>query len=147
MKYFTKSIDKYFASWILHDTWHTSHPLDNDRFYRFVIAIDHFSKPIKRPPLEPNDPRLAKYPPEERPYYAKLIVGSDRNPRTYDEKTLKEKILLAVKRNHPKFDEKYAAELVEEYVTKAMIILDALWAKKRIGVPHRDIQKWDLPLK
>ena len=147
MKYFTPAIDKYFASWILPDTWHTGHPLDNYRFYRFVIAIDHFSKSIKRKPLELNDPRLTKYTLEERPYHAKRIVGSDRNPRTYDEKALKEKILLAVKRNHSNFNEKYAEELIDGYVKKAMIILDALWAVKQIGFPNRYVQKGKQTLK
>jgi len=149
MKYFTKAIDKYFASWILPDTWHTAHPSDMAKFYRFVIAIDHFSKPIRRPPLYLNDPHLAKYPERLRLRKAKTIVGTDRNPRTYDEKALKEKILLAVERNHPNFDKEYAEKLVDEdkYVEKAMIILDALWAVKQIGFPHRNIQEWEPPLK
>jgi len=147
MKYFTKSIDKYFACWILPDTWHTGHPSDMDRFYRFVIAIDHFSKPLKRPPLDLNDPYLTKYPAKLRPKFAKLCTGTDRNPRTYDEKALKQKILLAVKRNYPDFNETYAAELVDEYVEKAMTILRALWAVKRIGFPDRYIKQWEPPLK
>lgn len=145
--YFTKTIDKYFASWILADTWHTGHPSDMAKFYRFVIAIDHFSKCIQLPPLDLDDPCLAKYPARSRPKLAKIKVGLARNPRTYDEKALKEKILLAVERNYPDFNETYAAELVDEYVKKAMIILDALWAVKKIGFPRIDIQKWEPPLK
>ena len=147
MKYFTPAIDKYFASWILPRTWATSHPSDQSRFYRFVVAIDHFSKPIKRRPLDLNDPHLAQYPAELRPAMAKMLVGKGRNPRTSDERSLKKKILLAVKRNHPDFNETYAAKLIDSHVEKAMIVLDALWAIRAIGFPHRDIQKWEPPLK
>ena len=140
MKYFTPAIDKYFASWIIRDTWHSGHPEDMDRFYRFIIAINHFSKPIKHK-LGLDNPYLSKYPKILRPKMAKIIGGSEPNPRTYDEKALKQKILLAVKRNHPNLDETYAAELIEEYVEKAMIILRALWAVKRIGFPNRNIRK------
>ena len=147
MKYFTPAIDKYFASWILPRTWDTSNQSDQSEFYRFVVAIDHFSKPIKRRPLDVNDPRLAQYPPDLRPDMAKVLVGKDRNPRTCDARSLKQKIALAVKRNHPDFNETYAATLIDTYVEKAMIILDALWAIREIGFPHRDIQKWQPPLK
>ena len=147
MEYFTKAIDKYFASWILPDTWHTNHPSDMARFYRFIIAINHFSKPIKLKPLDLNDPSLAKYPEGKRAKFAKILVGSEHNPRTYDEKALKGKIILAVERNHPNFDKRYAEQLVDEHVKKAIIILDALWGVKKIGFPHLEIQRWKPPLK
>ena len=147
MKYFTPAIDKYFASWILPRTWNTPHPCDQSRFYRFIVAIDHFSKPIKRRPLDVNDPHLAQYPAELRADMAKALVGKDRNPRTSDERLLKQRIALAVKRNHPDFDETYAAKIIDSYIKKAMVILDALWAVRQIGFPRRDIQKWDPPLK
>ncbi|MBN2591727.1 MAG: hypothetical protein JXA96_17810, partial [Sedimentisphaerales bacterium] len=86
MKYFTKAIDKYFASWILCDTWPTNHPLDMERFYRFIIAIHHFSRNKRNPPLELNDPRLANYPESVRPKFARTLAGTYRNPRTNDEK-------------------------------------------------------------
>lgn len=143
MTYFTPAIDKYFAAWILPDTWYTDHPSDIANFYRFVRAIDHFSKPIKNPPLDLNDPNLSKYSERLRPKMAQILVGFGRNPRTYDKKALKEKILLAVKRNHPNFDETYAAELVDEYVEKAIVFLDALWAVKKIGFPDINIRNWE----
>jgi hypothetical protein len=146
MTYFTPAIDKYFASWILRDTWHTGHPLDMARFYCFVRAVDHFSGPIKRK-LDLDDPHLANYPEELRPKFARHLAGSDRNPRTYDEKALKEKIVLAVKRNHPEFDEIRAAELADKFVAKAMIILPALWYSGRGSFPNMNIQKWNPPLK
>jgi len=118
-----------------------------ERFYKFVIAINYYSKAIRRPPLELNDPLLAKHPASLRPKFAKLIVATDRNPRTVDEEGFKEKILLAVKRNHPNFDEAYAAKLVDKYAEKAMVVLDALWAVKKTGFPNRNIQKWQPSLK
>ena len=146
MKYFTTAIDGYFASWVLRDTWHTNHQLDTARFYRFIIAIDHFSKPIKRK-LDPSDLRLTENPAELRDHFANVLAGHDRDPRTCNKKELKEKILLAVKRNHQNFDEMDAVELIEKYVARAMIILDALWAVKTIGFPNSDVQKWKPPLK
>jgi len=78
--YFTPAIDKYFAYWILKDTWYTSQDIE-DNFYRFVLSLHYFSRSSK---------------------------NGDRNPRTYNKQNLIEKILLAVKRNHESFDEKYS---------------------------------------
>jgi len=146
MTYFTPAIDKYFASWILPDTWYTSHDDDLAKFYRFVIAIDHFSKRKKNPPLDLNDPCLAEYPERSRPKMARVATGHSRNPRTYEERALKEKILLAVERNHPDFDKTSATEFINRYVEKAMIMLDALWLVKEIGFPNREIRRWEPPL-
>jgi len=146
MKYFTKTIDKYFASWILPGTWHTKHWFDMARFYRFVFAIDYFSKPIESRTINYNDPAHAKCPECVQSKLAKFSSDS-RNPRTFDEQALKKNIMLAVKRNHTNFDETYAEKLIDNYVKKAIIILDALWAVKYIGFPQRDIQKWEPPLK
>lgn len=79
--------------------------------------------------------------------YQGLLAGYDRSPRTCNERELKEKILLAVKQNHQDFDETNAVELIEKYVARAMIILDALWAVKTIGFPNRHVQKWKPNLK
>jgi len=78
---------------------------------------------------------------------AKMLVPKGRNPRTYDERSLNQQIALAVKRNHPDFDDTCAARIIDGYVEKAMIILDALWAIREIGFPRADIRKWDPPLK
>ena len=34
--YFGRSTDYYLQLWLGLDTWYTSHPLDNNRFYRYV---------------------------------------------------------------------------------------------------------------
>lgn len=40
---FSPEIDKYFAAWILPDTWNkTDHPSDCKRFHMFVKALDHY---------------------------------------------------------------------------------------------------------
>ena len=143
MKYFTPSIDKYFAAWILRDTWDSGHPLDMQRFYRFVRAIDHFSKAIRRPPLDLNDPILSDYPAKLRAKFAKTIVGFDRNPRTYDEDGLKKKIVLAVRRNHENFNKTHVEEQAAEFAERGMLILDVLWAWKQMPFPDEKIRKWE----
>jgi hypothetical protein len=143
MKYFTPTIDKYFAAWVLRDTWDSGHPLDMQNFYRFVRAIDHFSKAIRRSPLDLNDPILSNYPEKLWPKFAKTSVGFDRNPRTYDEDGLKKKIVLAVRRNHENLSKTYVEEQAVEFVKRAMLILDVLWAWKQMPFPDQKIQKWE----
>jgi hypothetical protein len=96
MTYFTPVIDKYFAYWLIQSTWHTDQDIE-DNFWRFVIALNHFSRPLK---------------------------NKGRNPRTDNEAALREKILLAIKRNHPNFDKEYADRLVTELCRKAKIVLE-----------------------
>lgn len=127
MKYFTRAIDKYLAYWILQDTWYTPQDIE-DNFYRFVIAIDHFSK---------------SYTTRRR----RRTSVPERHNRTCNKKTFVEKVLLAIKRNHENFDELYATELVTKLADKAMIILDALWFSRMAGFPRSDIQGSNLILK
>jgi hypothetical protein len=47
----SKVVGRYFDAWICRDTWDSFHPLDNQRFYRFVKAVARYSR---RPPL-PRD--------------------------------------------------------------------------------------------
>lgn len=127
MTYFTPAIDKYLAYWILQDTWYTPQDIE-DNFYRFVIAIDHFSKSYTT--------RMRR-----------LKGVSERHNRTCNKKTFIEKVLLAIKRNHENFDEQYATKLVTKLADKAMIILDALWFSRMAGFPRSDIQGSNLMLK
>ena len=117
MRYFTRGIDKYLANWIQFDTWHTSQDIE-DRFYAFVMAISRNSRPLS------DDTALS------------------RNPRTYDKAGFIEKVLLAIERNWPDFDQEYARERVEKLAGKAMIILDAMWYDRRAN--HRQIRQIDL---
>ncbi len=43
--------------------------------------------------------------------------------------SFKEKVSLAIKRNHPDWNEQYITDEVQELAEKAIIILDALWSK------------------
>jgi hypothetical protein len=113
MTYFTPVIDKYLACWLLSDTWYTDQDIE-DNFWRFIIALNHYNRPLK---------------------------NKGRNPRTYDKATLKEKILLAIKRNHPNFDINNADRLVTELCKKAMIVLDALWFVKLGHFPNMHIER------
>ncbi len=54
MSYFTPMIDKYFANWILKETWDTLHGSDVDRFYLFVKALSFYSKPVTRGAQSPH---------------------------------------------------------------------------------------------
>lgn len=58
MYYFTKMIDKYLAYWLLSDTWYTSQDIE-DNFWRFIIALNHYSKRLKDKSLTPDDTSLA----------------------------------------------------------------------------------------
>ena len=127
MQYFTKGSDKYFASWILQDTWHTPQDIE-DNFYRFIIAIHHCSKSYSTRKL-------------------KATGVLERHPRTYDKNALIDNILLAIKRNHENFDHEYAKQLVLELAEKAIIILDALWFSRLAGFPNLEIQISNPPLK
>jgi hypothetical protein len=42
--YFSEMIDRYFLAWIRIDTWHTAHPSDMERFYKFVKALKRYSR-------------------------------------------------------------------------------------------------------
>jgi hypothetical protein len=39
------SIQPYFTAWIMVDTWHTGHPDDLQRFYKFVWAVHRYCRP------------------------------------------------------------------------------------------------------
>jgi hypothetical protein len=138
MTYFTPVIDKYLASWLIKSTWHTDQDIE-DNFWRFVIALNHYSKPSKIKALTPDDPSLADLPKPIRIHEANRRIC--RNHRTSDVTALKEKILLAIKRNHPHFDEVYADSLVSKLCKKAMIVLDALWFVKIRGFPNYHIER------
>lgn len=40
---------RYFDAWISNDTWDSYHPLDYERFYRFVKAVARYNR--RKPPL------------------------------------------------------------------------------------------------
>lgn len=40
----SKIIDRNFNAWIDVPTWHTNHPADDERFYRFVWAVVSYSR-------------------------------------------------------------------------------------------------------
>ncbi len=42
-------IARYFDAWICQDTWDSRHPLDDQRFYRFVKAVARYSRRQPRP--------------------------------------------------------------------------------------------------
>ena len=44
-----KSVQYYFDSWINLDTWATGHPLDDERFYRFVKAYSSCTRKYRSP--------------------------------------------------------------------------------------------------
>ncbi len=137
MTYFTPTIDKYLASWLLSDTWDTDWDID-DNFWRFVIALNHYSKPLKNKALTPNDPSLAHLPRPIRIHEANKRTC--RNPRTNDETNLRKKILSAIERNYPTCNKSYAKKLVTEICSKAMIVLDALWFGKIRCFPNHRIE-------
>lgn len=37
-------IQRYFDAWIQMDTWDSYHPLDQERFYRFIKSVKRYSK-------------------------------------------------------------------------------------------------------
>ena len=78
MTYFTPVIDKYLASWILPDTWHTDQDIE-DRFYCFVMAIDSISRNIKAGQLDLDDPILEKYPERISGNFSKIYEGGIRS--------------------------------------------------------------------
>ena len=45
-------VGRYFDAWISNDTWDSYHPLDDERFYRFVKAVARYNR--RKPPL-PQD--------------------------------------------------------------------------------------------
>jgi len=144
MTYFTPLIDKYFARWILADTWHTNDQSDMDRFWLFIYAIDRISRAITVETLSLDDPTLEKYPKRLRPRFAKVKAP---NPRTYKAGELKRKILLALERNYEGFDPDYAEEHISGLVEKAMIVLEALRAVRELRYPNESVRKWNPPLK
>ena len=42
-------VARYFEAWICRDSWDSQHPLDRQRFYRFVKAVARYGR--RRPPL------------------------------------------------------------------------------------------------
>jgi len=40
-------VNRYFQHWLLHDSWHSGHWADMERFFKFVKAVLRYSK--KRP--------------------------------------------------------------------------------------------------
>lgn len=107
MKYFATGIDKYLANWLQMETWYTDQDIE-DRFYAFVMAIDRNSQQVEH----------------------------QRNPRTHDKAAFVKKVLLAIQRNWPKFDQEHAKQLVERLATEAIIILDALWYDRQTNHQH-----------
>jgi len=139
MSYFTPGIDKYLANWIQVDTWYTPSDIE-DRFYAFVVAINRNSPLVRDTTRSLDDPDLQEYTHEER----LRIVNQRtcRNPRTYDKTGFVEKVLRAVERNWPDFDQEHAHTFVEGLADKAMIILDAFWHDRCAN--HRLISQIDL---
>jgi len=139
MLYFTPTIDKYLAYWLLcSDTWWK----DEDNFWGFILALNHYSKPVKDKTLTPDDHSLARFSKRSRIFLANRRTL--RNPRTYDETALKKKILLAIERNHPGFGDEYydVNKLVTNLCSKAKIVLDVLWlAKQKRVFPNSHIEK------
>ena len=43
MEYFGNKIDKYFAKWILSETWNSVNPDDQQRFHQFCAALVHYN--------------------------------------------------------------------------------------------------------
>lgn len=142
MKYFTPAIDKYFAAWILPDTFDTDQDLA--KFHLFVYAVHHFSKPIGSYPLPLDDPSLEQYPEHLRPKFAKRTAP---NPRTHDKKGMQKKILLAIKNNHKDCDEQWAMEFAADRSDKAMMYLKFLEDVKHSGFPCDDVQNWKPDIK
>lgn len=136
--YFARVIDKYFAAWILRDTWYTGHPLDMERFYLFVYALHKLSKPIKMHSYNPDDPAIQDLPQHIK---EKRSIVYERNPRTYDRDNFRKKLLRAIHNNHG-FDPVYAEQCADEFTEKAMIFLDALEAVKKKGYPNFYITEW-----
>jgi len=124
MKYFTKVIDKYLANWVCKDTCLTPQDIE-DNFYPFVIAIDRNSRRIKDKTRSPDDPDIVDLSEEQRQRI--LNRRTLRNPRTYDMSNFRDKVSLAIKRNHPDWNDEYINEEVQKLSTKAELILDALW--------------------
>jgi hypothetical protein len=137
MPYFTKAIDKYFANWILTDTWFTHHESDDNRFYRFVLALDFFSRPIR------NAHWQDKYKDGFRSIYNKGLL---RNPRTSDSVVLKKKIILTVQRNH-NFNDAELVKYADEFANRAIIILDCLWLNRSEGLKRLEFNKYNPGLK
>ena len=124
MIYFTKGIDKYLANWVLKDTCLTPQDIE-DNFYPFVIAIDRNSRRIKDNARSPDDPDLADLSEEQKQRI--LNKRTLRNPRTYDMSNFRDKVSLAIKRNHPDWNDEYINDEVQKLSKKAELILDALW--------------------
>src|SRR5919198_6523312 len=38
------TVSRYFDDWMCWEQWHSCHPLDNERFYRFVKAVARYSR-------------------------------------------------------------------------------------------------------
>ncbi len=124
MKYFTTEIDKYLANWLQVDTWYTDQDIE-DRFYPFVMAIDRYSPLVKDPTRSVEDPDLQEYTVQQRLRIVKKRTC--RNPRTRDKAAFVKKVLLAIHRNWPDFDQERATQLIERLATEAMTVFDALW--------------------
>jgi hypothetical protein len=58
--HFSKIIDRYFLSWICPDTWATYHPLDMERFYKFVKAIKRYARSNYGPKIYKNIIKAAR---------------------------------------------------------------------------------------
>jgi hypothetical protein len=134
MAYFTKSIDKYLAYWVGKDTCLTPQDIE-DNFYPFVIAIDRKSRRLKDKTRSPDDPDIADLLPEAKQRILNKRIL--RNPRTYDMSNFRDKVSLAIKSDHPDWNEEYIDEEVQKLSKKAGLILDALWSDRVF--PHRCI--------
>jgi hypothetical protein len=58
--YFSKTVDRYFLAWIGPDTWDSFHPLDMERFYKFVKAIKRYSRSNYGPKILENIVKAAR---------------------------------------------------------------------------------------
>lgn len=136
MTYFTPAIDKYFAAWILPTTWYKP-DYDEERFFRFVLALDRYSRPVKNTHMADSDAKPAR---------SIHNGGLLRNPRTYDQGAMKRKILQAVKQNH-NFHKAQAERYASRFASEARLILDCLWVSRIHPIGDKETRKWQSPLK
>ena len=137
MVYFTPAIDRYCASWILPETWYTGGQDDQDRFYRFVLAVNLYSRPVRNRHVADDAVKPA------RSIHNRGLL---RNPRTYDQQAMKRKIILAVRRNHT-FNEGELEKYAVEFAREAIKTLDCLWVAKTGPIGDIVTRKWEPPLK
>ena len=132
MAYFTTGIDTYLANWVCKDTCLTWQDTESN-FYPFVVAIWRNSRRVKDKTRSPDDPDIAGLHPEQKQRI--LNRRTCRNPRTSDMGNFRGKVSLAIKNNHPDWDQQYINNEVQKLSEEAIIILNALWSDDFL--PHR----------